>query len=321
MKKIILHIRVLLIFAAAGISSCDAPRNNPFDPYNEESPFVILDGIVMSELSSEPLPDVKVTFLPYNISAYSDKDGLFSFDYFEKKDGWLKFERTGYFIDSVLVEWGGYRKKSFQMELGSKPKLMNLQYYSVVQNRYNLPSIDYIFIKTKVSELGNTIDSVFLRYSGEHVKTLDFNISTKFFESTLDTEVTGFSSIDDFIGKEMEIVVTNSLGKETIAGILNIQRVIRSEIEPVSPSPSDEIYLPINFVWNKFTPGFSFSYLLQIYTNEVEPRLVSQKAFASSGESYQYGSFLNSGSYFWVVWCIDEFGNRNRSKPLGFTLR
>lgn len=320
MFNVKLNISVIFILLLLSIPACDAPRNNPFDPFNEESPFVILDGKITSNVNEEPLADVKVTFLPYNISAYSNKEGLYFFDYFERTDGWLRIDKQGFFSDSVLIQWGSQKKKSISLGLGCKPKLTNFLYYSVVQTRNNQSNLDNILVKTKITELGNEIDSVYLRYAGKYVKTMSFNIATKFFETTIYPQDLNFTSVDDFIGKQVEVVIINSRGLETTAGILNIQRVIRTAIEPESPSMQEEIYLPIVFKWKKFAPGFAFSYLLQIFTNEIEPQLTAQKAFSSSHDNYTFSSYLNPGEYFWVIWSIDEFGNRNRSKPMSFTL-
>lgn len=309
---------ILLLFS---LPACDAPRNNPFDPYNSDSPFVILEGKITSSFDSKPLSDVKITFLPYKISEYTNAEGLFSFDDFERVDGWVKIEKSGCFADSVYIEWGDARKKSLSSALCYKPKVNNLLYYSVVQNRTAQQGSDYILIKTKINELGNEIDSVFLRSSDQYIKTMGFNISTKYFETTVNAQELGFVSLDQIIGNQIELIVTNSNSQETITAIMEIQRVIRSEIEIESPSAQDEVYLPINFTWKKYTPGFQFSYLLQIFTNEIEPQLISQKAFSSFNDSYLFGSYLDPGEYFWVLWCIDEFGNRNRSKPQSFTLR
>lgn len=315
------NIFLFLILLLISLPACDAPRNNPFDPYNYDSPFVLLEGKITSSLDSSPLSDVKVTFLPYKISEYTNSEGIYSFDDFERVDGWVKIEKSGCFSDSAYIEWGDARKKSLSSALCYKPKVNYLLYYSVVQNRMNPQGSDYIFIKTKINELGNEIDSVFMRCSDQYVKTLGFNISTKYFETTVNAQELGFASLDEIIGKQIQLLITNSNGFETLAALMEIQRVIRSEIELESPSAQDEVYLPINFTWKKYTPGFQFSYLLQIFTNEIEPQLISQKAFSSSNESYLFGSYLDPGEYFWVLWCIDEFGNRNRSKPQSFTLR
>ena len=73
--------------------------------------------------------------------------------------------------------------------------------------------------------------------------------------------------------------------------------------------------------WRKFAPGFEFRYILQIYTDELDKVLVWQKEINSNEIQYITDANLPSDDYFWVIWAIDEFENRTRSKPASFIVK
>ena len=73
--------------------------------------------------------------------------------------------------------------------------------------------------------------------------------------------------------------------------------------------------------WRRFTPGFDFTYLLQIYTDELDEVLVWQTETDSEKIEFLSDANLSPGDYFWVIWAIDEFENRTRSKQASFIIK
>jgi hypothetical protein len=58
---------------------------------------------------------------------------------------------------------------------------------------------------------------------------------------------------------------------------------------------------------------------VQVFTAEIIPQLVWEKRqLAAATDSCLVGQSLQPGEYFWVIWALDEFGNRTRSKPASF---
>jgi hypothetical protein len=61
---------------------------------------------------------------------------------------------------------------------------------------------------------------------------------------------------------------------------------------------------------------------LEIYTNEVAPVLIWQeKNIPKDKTAHTVDDVLPAGNYFWVIWAIDTFGNRSRSKPATFIVQ
>ncbi|MGH7599760.1 MAG: hypothetical protein ACREOI_25685, partial [bacterium] len=94
------------------------------------------------------------------------------------------------------------------------------------------------------------------------------------------------------------------------------KRVIQDEIEFESPAGDQVVSSMPTFTWKRFRPGFPFTFTLEIFTFEG---LVFQKnALPAENISYTIETPLAPGEYLWVVWCVDEFQNRSRSKPASF---
>ena len=121
------------------------------------------------------------------------------------------------------------------------------------------------------------------------------------------------------VGYNIYIEVKDIFSKQFIVGQDILKRVIRQEVMFKSPS-GNEITTPSpDLVWEIFNPGFDFEYSLQIYTAELTPQLVWQKDNLNSDLiNYTVDIVLPANEYFWVIWAIDIFGNRTRSKPASF---
>ena len=198
-----------------------------------------------------------------------------------------------------------------------------ISFYSSVLNKWSpQEKPDYALeAKLLISDLDNDIDSVFminpsLNFSG----IMYYNTLSKFYERDFTLSELGIISANDLIGKDFEIVVKDTRGNKFDLGNTNIKRVINEEIQIKSPKGKDTVSIPITLNWIKFTPGFDFTYQAQIYTDEIEPKQEWQQPIHSQEISFEVESPLKSGEYFWVIWCIDEFGNRSRSRQASFII-
>jgi hypothetical protein len=95
--------------------------------------------------------------------------------------------------------------------------------------------------------------------------------------------------------------------------------VIRQEVVFISPSGNEVTSSQPDLTWQPYTPGFDFYLQLQIFTSEIIPQLVwGRNQVSADSVSYTVDQELPPGEYFWVIWAVDDFGNRTRSKPASF---
>lgn len=309
---------ILLLF-----SGCNADRINPLDPDNPGNVLVKIEGTV--ETISVPrsrLNDVEVFWQTGNKLVKTNTLGLFSIEEISQNNGWLYFRKSGYSPDSIFVDWQNRKNISIQMFLNAVPKLDTLVFGSSVLNKYPNRQTYSIEVRAGISDDENDVDSVFIFNEDLNIlKNLEFNISTGFFENSFSVEQLEIQSIDETVGKTFIIRVNDKNGKHFDIGSSNIKRIIKEEIEFDSPADNQLVTVPFNFRWRRFTPGFDFNYMIQIYTDEVSPELIWDSSQISKDSiSVSFSNALAAGEYFWVIWCYDEFNNSGRSKPATFRI-
>jgi hypothetical protein len=305
---------------------CDAPRENPVDPNNPDNKFASLSGTVKTEgFPFVPIKEINVFWENENILVQTSSSGSYSISDIKKIDGWLYFNGNGYSSDSIFIQWNDRKKINNEIFLNSNPVLDSLEFYSIVENRFQVNQIYRVVVRAKISDFEgvNDIDSVFLQNESLNINTqLLFNSLTGFYERTLGLIDLNVSALEEVIGKDFLLVVDDLEGRSFNVASTIIKRVINSEIELISPINNAAVTFPFSLRWRRFTPGFNFNYQIEISTNEIQPELV----FRAENISPDSIAFLITNEFagqdfFWAIWAIDEFKNRSRSKPGSFQIQ
>ena len=320
-------IIIFLLSVATLFESCNAPHDNPLDPENPDNSLYSIEGTVMtSGAITNPLNNVQVYWSVDKVSMMTDKNGYFKIGSKTTNDGRLYFTKAGYSSDSVLITWGTQKKISLQQRLNDIPVIDSIFIYSSILNKYSSPEYQLIFDVT-ITDQDDNIDSVFVRCPALQINKSIQKISSKYFSenfTNIDLNLTSFAEI---IGKNFDIYSKTSTGKTYYSGSSTVKRIITDEIETISPKNEDT--LTTNFPvldWKRFLEGFNFNYKLEVYTDEPEPKLLWEKENVSADDitiTVDASITATSGNnkFFWVIWCIDEYGDRGRSKPAGFVIQ
>ena len=319
----ILFISLSIIFLILG---CDAPRENPVDPNNPDNQFAELSGVVKTEgFPFIPIENVNVFWENENVIVQTSASGIYNISDIKKIDGWLYFNSEGYSGDSVFIEWNERKKISNEIFLNSNPVLDSLEFYSIVENRFQVNQIYRIVVRARITDFEgvNDIDSVFLQNEELGVKSvLLFNSLTGFYERTLSPIELQVTDLNELIGKDFNVIVTDLDQRNFTIANTFIKRVINEEIELISPINNTVVSVPFNLRWKRFTPGYSFNYEIEIRTNDAERDLVFKAENVSSDSiSYPITNVFIGQDFFWTIWAVDEFKNRSRSKPGSFELQ
>ncbi|NCS89072.1 MAG: hypothetical protein AUK34_05060 [Ignavibacteria bacterium CG2_30_36_16] len=314
----------LTLFATAAVT-CNAPRTNPLDPLNPDKPFTSIEGLVKTiSFPNAPISNVKIYWQNDNLLSSTNAEGQFTINNIRPINGWLVFRNEKFVTDSVFIQWDSQKGKTVSVFLNAKPVLDSLEFYSIVLNRFQYSQTADLFIRARISDIDgvNDIDSVYVQNTFlNFFKILTYNVNTHFYETKITLSELTLFSIDEIIGKNFEIIVRDLDARFFTVGSSNIKRIIKQEIEISSPSNHQSVSSPFVLSWKRFTPGFSFKYLLQISTDTTPPEVVWQVENVSPDSiSYLVNQALNPGEYFWTIWAIDEFKNRARSKPATFNL-
>jgi len=301
--------------------SCEAPRNNPLDPDNPANNYQYLLGEVKSvSIPYHPITDVLVYWPDLSISTTTDQSGQFSIELIDADAGWLQFIKKGYHPDSTYVRWQDTDQHYFEIFLNAHPIMENCEVFSIIENRYPSLQTERMQIYLEFSDVDNDIDSVFLHIPIiDQTHLLPYNTTDKRYERTFSLYDFDITSLDQLTGHPLFISVTDIFNHSLNLDISSIKRVIRDEVIFIAPSGNEVTTANPKLSWEQFTPGFSHTYSLEVFTSEITPtRVWHDESLPDTLYEYTVDSTLIPGEYFWVIWAIDEFGNRTRSKPASF---
>ncbi len=316
----------LLLFFCISAISCNAPRNNPLDPANPNYSYVSISGTVQTfSVPYTGIAGVSVYWQPGNIVVSSDANGNFVISNIKPVDGKLIFQKNGFLSDTINVAWNNMQKLSYQINLNQIPQLDSILIYTVVINQFSPPGQTYqLFINAKISDKDNDLDSVFVQSTDLNLKkTLSFDVTSKTYQTTLTTQDMNISDIEQTIGLNFNIIAKDIFGREFPVGSEKVTRVIKNGILIQSPANDTTVTSTPLLTWQRFTSGYPFTYMIQVYTNDfANSQLVLQKNGVSSDSvSYQITSPLAVKNYYWVIWIVDQFQNSSRSLPATFRVQ
>jgi len=270
------------------------------------------------------IPDVKVYWKNQSMITQTDAAGKYQLNNVVQNNGWLYFEKEGYSKDSVFVQFDNQPVKQIDDRfLNANPRLTGLSIYTTVQNRYPDIQIQRLYVQATIADDENDVDTVFVKNNSlNFYKRLIFNPETNKYENNFRTIDLKINSIEDAIGTDFTIIAKDKSGRIFTIGSSNIKRLITQEIIIDSPVNRAVVSSSPTFVWKKFTTGFNFKYAVQVYTDETAPILVwEKKNISKDATEVTCDITLPQGDYFWVVICIDDFGNSSISKPGTFTVK
>jgi hypothetical protein len=318
-KTGIVWVCLLICFA---LLSCEAPRNNPLDPLNPDSDLATLSGTILTlGLPSQPVTGARVTWRPLGRVATSGPDGGFAFGPFERSDGWLVVKKQGYLPDSIYVDWENNRHEERTVFLNAKPVCDSLSVYSRVLNRYPDRQTFSVHIYAVVTDSDNDIDSVIVRNTEIQFQSHLYRNENRY-ERPFSLADLKLKSIEQCVGYDFELLVRDRSGHIIPIHQDRIERVIYDWVEFKAPSGYQVVPPQPTLTWEPFDPGFSLSYTVEVYTDEIAPqRVVQNSGIDMQNTSWTVETSLPPGDYFWVIWCVDRFNNRARSRPASFTVQ
>lgn len=323
-KNLIFFINVILL-SFIFINSCDAPRDNPVDPNNSNNLLSSISGSVKTKgFPFSPIQGVNVSWKNDNILVQTNEYGIFKLPKLLQKNGWLKFDCDGYSSDSLFINWNENNRVNSEIFLNSIPKLDTLEFFSIVENRFQFNQKYSIKVRARVSDFEGVNDIVSVSIQNEELsllKILTYDHIQNFYEATFTLSDLKIASLNEIIGKDFKILVNDLGDKIFVVGIANIKRIINEEIELISPINNEAISEQLKLNWIRFTPGYNFEYRVEIFTNETPPSMVYSKQNIGKEEiSLTVDHQFEGSNYFWVIWAIDEFNNQSRSKPGSFII-
>lgn len=323
-RNFILILPALLMMI--NLISCNAPRNNPLDPGNPNYPFASISGKVLTfSLPYTGVPGVSVYWSNTNTIVKTDTNGNYQLNNILPVNGKLIFKKTGYISDTLNVVWKNSKKLNYDVNLNQIPYLDSISIYTVVINQFTPPGQSYqLIINCKITNKDNDIDSVYVENSQLYLKkALDFNVTGKYYEITLNDQELNVTDIEQTIGLNFNIIVKDIFNRFYNIGNDKVSRVIKNGALIQNPANDTTISSQPVLSWQRYQTGYPFKYRIEIYTNDLaNSQLVfTQDNISSNAITYKVNQSLATGNYYWVIWVIDQFQNRCRSLPATFRVQ
>lgn len=326
-SHLITKVKRLILFSLLGAAiffSCEAPRNNIIDPLNPENDLGVIEGTVQTfSVSPTGIEGVNVHWINGNILIPTDANGRFRIESIERKDGRLAFFKDGYFPDTLDVVWGNTKIYTRHLVLNKVPQLDSISLYTVVVKQFINDTL-YIDAKTRIRDEDSNIDSVFVTSPDLNLrKTLELFVIDNIYHSTLSRNDLKIQSLEETIGLDFFIIAKDKFNREINVGNQKITRVINSDVTGQIPANQDSVNnQPFFLNWNRVNLGYDFRYMIELYRYDIGTiqHVFTQDNIPSDSISYQVNRSLSAGNYYWVIWIIDQFQNRVRSKPATFRI-
>lgn len=324
----VIFINTSILLLALLFAACEAPRKNILDPKSPDHPYGSISGSVESYTLSRALENVNILWNDGLLRQNSDNTGSFSFNTILPEDGWLYFQKDGFFPDSIAVAWDNRKAISLApVRMNAMPAVTSLEIFSAVLNKPgSIPSNYFFGIELTVTDEDNDIEEIrweipALDSSG--VLKFDFSDGQyKFFSnSTINRNQFSEVMLHDFF-----LTLEDQFGRQVSLGNNRIRRVISEEI--VCSAPIGNVIInnatPL-LQWAPYDPGFSHTYRIEIFKRDgifVESTpFWTHENIPGGQSSFQMDTPLDVSEYTWVVWAVDEFNNRIRSPETQFEYR
>lgn len=321
MKYVLTGLVFLTIFL-----SCEAPRENPFDPaspnFKEEKEHKAHTSLFVHSIYPPfiGIPHVKVGETNSAYFGITNVDGYVSWQHDPQDSLYFILQADGYFSDSVLFTGNGWTN-NLQTALNAKPDFESIGMISIYQHLDAATQITYISISTKISDKDGLedIQSVALKETAKsYSDTLlladalkqEFELSRDIVEIDPELAPAQLPELNFFL------VVKNQNGDSLVSAPFHVQRIIEKWIALTTPENSSTQQGSVVFSWEPVSLSFPFTYTLYIERLEDQAEFVYSNI--SSSETQFTVKNLTAGTYFWQLQVIDLLGNTCQSIFMSF---
>lgn len=303
---------IMFVVLFHGCSS-DAPRDNPLDPVNG----IRIEGRVERYYENTAIREAKLLLKPTNKIALTTAEGSYAIDQISPGSYTLVCQADGFSPDSV--ELNIQQSTTANFKLNGLPYFRNISLTTHHISSFSTPNDSfYVLLNVAADDHDNRSDVKMVWYRIDDFGFADTlfeeNPQEKSFSGELDIRDLGIASLQQLEGKPFTFFVEDLPAGVTVSNQYFITRII--DITPTGQAPLNvAVSPPLNFEWDGLSLPFTFSF-------EIEVRKINFSFFTLVGEvnnipasdtTATFSNPLEQGEYFWVLYIVDEFGNRSRS--------
>lgn len=313
-----------IIFALGWVGCVsDAPRVNPLDPAHAGSARLQISGKVEHLNNSAPVPEALLFLTPGNMVAQSDMSGFFNISGSIAPGAYsLACVAEGFAPDTLRFTIR--QDTSVIFKLNILPVFEHISLTTDHEASFVPPDNFFLNVDVLVSDadaLGNVEATWFDIPATGHRDTLQeiASVQGQRFFKRIEAVDLGVSSLKELIGKPLVFYARDGQGAVAASGGRYLTRIIDDPPRPLAPitvPPQPPVSVPFRFEWDFISEPFPFEYAVEIYLNVpvALPPEVQIDGISSDSTGYFFNPpSFNAGEYYWVLYIVDEFGNRSRS--------
>lgn len=312
--------------------ACTSPaeHSNPFDP---QSPKYTTAGEIIGRVTGyyqpyQPLAGAMIRLQPPGVVIESNVNGEFRFATLTPQSYSLEVFLSGYAAASKNTDVLPRQTTSLEFHLDGLPQVQLAFATSAhVSTRESIDDRYFLEIVADASDPDGAND----------IKRMSLEIPALAFADTLlraagptrwrrlfsPDELAGFD-LNNIAGIPMQIIAEDFPGKATASTPFFLARVIADVPQTVSPANGEVITISApRFVWQ--TPAVQFNHTFRVEVFRIDagfPTFIAAIGNIDEGTtSVTYVGRLSSGTYYWTVKIIDDFGNSSRSKEATFQVQ
>ncbi len=308
----------------------DAGHGNPLDPLSEgfEEVGTLTGQVTTFYAPFRSLDGVEVHLTPGPFVAITDAEGRFTFRRIPVGTYVVRTEKEGFATatDTVAVPLGPPVETTLRLD--GLPTVVALSTATVHVSRWWPPPLDLfrLEVSAQVDDPDGVADveEVFLE-----IPELGFSTTVQSsgepgrFALTIPEENFPTGALQALMGRPFRLRLRDRAGFERMGDPWTLVRVIEETPVAVDPQGLAVLGTPTPVLtWERVRLPFPFTLEVEIVRQEanvqVRDRLMS--GLPPESTSVQVDAPLAPGTYLWAVTIVDEFGNRSRSKEVGFTI-
>ncbi len=311
LKKAFLCITWLLI-----IQSCDAPRENPFDPDadNYRAPYVSTVFIQEKMLPHQGIPGVTLIEKQLQLFGETDASGMVKWQHERIDSITITANRADFFTKTTSFELTG-AENTFDVYLNAKPIIESLDFFSKLTNAPDpFGQVITLTINATVTDPDGTGDIVIIYIQDESDTFKDtLSVENSFqnsYECTFDlSAISNDLTASSILEHNFRLYVRNPGNDSIVSAPFSIKRVI--DYVPILNKPGDGAVETdsILFEWEKIDLDFDFKLnvvLTPQYSGEEVRRFNITPADTTA---FVLQETIPDGRYFWQLEIIDNLGN------------
>lgn len=318
--------KVAGFFLIAALSlACDAQRTNPLDPLGQSGGRVVVSGRATTFYEPfTPLSGVRVNILPGAATTITNDDGFFSAILEREGDYTIVVEDESYAADSQVVFVTPGSPQQVTIRVDALPSLVEAKVFSSHISRW-WPEQDLfrLTLEARFSDPDglSDVDSSWIEVA-DQIFPMNPTQSVGSFSVMIDQAELLSRSLDDILGQLIKVGVKDRAGFSVRRSTISLARVIHTTPVAASPINLETALGPPVFRWVQPIVPFDHSFSLDVVRVEANIETITDTIVdIPSGSTSVAGPALSPGTYYWVIWIEDQFGNRSRSKQAGFVVQ